>query len=218
MSEQVGEHGRGGVPQAAEVTLLLRRVSGGDPSPVSRLLPLVYEELKAMAESHLRQERSGHTLQATALVHEAYLKLVEQRSTDWQNRGHFFAIAAQAMRRILCNHARDRSRQKRGGKRKRVDLSDSIVLADAPEVEFDTLDDALMKLGAMDERKVRIVELKFFAGLSIEEIAQFLEVSTATVKREWTLAKAWLARELASERDGARDDSDSDTRGGGAAE
>lgn len=200
MSEHGGESGQGGVPQAAEVTLLLRRVSAGDASPVSRLLPLVYQELKAMAESHLRHERSGHTLQATALVHEAYLKLVEQRSTDWQNRGHFFAIAAQAMRRILCNHARDRSRQKRGGKRKRVDLSDSIVLAEAPEVEFDALDDALVKLGAMDERKVRIVELRFFAGLSIEEIARFLEVSTATVKREWTLAKAWLARELASER------------------
>lgn len=214
MSEHSGESGRGGVPQAAEVTLLLRRVSAGDASPVSRLLPLVYEELKAMAESHLRQERSGHTLQATALVHEAYLKLVEQRSTDWQNRGHFFAIAAQAMRRILCNHARDRSRQKRGGKRKRVDLSDSIVLADAPEVEFDALDDALVKLGAMDERKVRIVELKFFAGLSIEEIAQFLEVSTATVKREWTLAKAWLARELAS----GRGDADSGASGEDAGE
>ncbi|MCC6969265.1 MAG: sigma-70 family RNA polymerase sigma factor [Phycisphaerales bacterium] len=214
MSEHSGESGQGGVPQAAEVTLLLRRVSAGDASPVSRLLPLVYEELKAMAESHLRQERSGHTLQATALVHEAYLKLVEQRSTDWQNRGHFFAIAAQAMRRILCNHARDRSRQKRGGKRKRVDLSDSIVLADAPEVEFDALDDALVKLGAMDERKVRIVELKFFAGLSIEEIARFLEVSTATVKREWTLAKAWLARELAS----GRGDADSGASGEDAAE
>lgn len=213
MSELGGQNERENAASAAEVTQLLRRVSAGDPSPVSRLLPLVYEHLKAMAEGHLRQERSGHTLQATALVHEAYLKLVEQRSTDWQNRGHFFAIAAQAMRRVLCNHARDRSRQKRGGKRRRVDLSDSILLGEAPEVALDVLDDALAKLGTMDERKVRIVELKFFAGLSIDEIAQFLDISTATVKREWTLAKAWLARELASDRDAARDGIESDGEG-----
>ena len=179
-----------------DVTQLLIGWSEGDRDAFDRLLPLVYQELKRLADRYLRRERSNHTLQATALVHEAYLKLIDQRDVRWQNRAPFFGIAAQAMRRILVDHARDRQAEKRGGGAVKLSLDDELDLSDRRAGELIALDDALNTLMEMDPQKSRIVELRFFGGLSIEETAAVLGVGTATVIRQWRLAKAWLYGEI----------------------
>ena len=177
------------------VTALLKDWSGGDPTALERLMPLVYGELRKLAASYLRAERSGHTLQPTALVHEAYLRLVDQRSVNWQNRAHFFGIAAQMMRRILVDHARRRQAAKRDAAAYRLPtLSGAESVARDPELL--ALDEALTGLAALDAEQARIVELRFFGGLTVEETAEVTGVSPATVKREWQTARAWLAREI----------------------
>lgn len=166
---------------------------------MERLLPVVYEELKVLAASYLRRERVDHTLSPTGLVHEAYLKLVDQRSVGWEGRSHFFGIAAQAMRRILVDHARRRIAKKRG-RQLQVTLDTAAEPAGAPpDEEVAAVDEALARLAALDPRQARLVELRYFAGLSIEEAAEVLGVSPATVKRDWVLARAWLQRELRPE-------------------
>jgi RNA polymerase sigma factor (TIGR02999 family) len=164
----------------------------GDARAREEMLPLVYDELKRLARWHLGRERSGHTLQPTALVHEAYLRLVDQRQVDWRNRAHFIGVAAVMMRRILVTHARDRKAAKRGGDAERVPLSGIDPAGSAPDVDVIVLHDALGRLQAFDERKSRIVELKFFGGLTTAEIAEVLQMSSATVERDWSFARAWL--------------------------
>lgn len=178
------------VPDA--VTALLIEWSGGNQAALDRLLPLVYDELHRMAAARLGRERPDHTLQPTALVHEAYLRLVDQKSADWRNRAQFFGIAATMMRRILVNHARDRAAQKRGGGGERVSLSAAVEWGGEPELDLIGLDDALSRLATLDARKGQIVDLKFFAGLNTEEIAEVLHVSASTVERDWRFARAWL--------------------------
>jgi RNA polymerase sigma factor (TIGR02999 family) len=162
-----------------------------------QMLPLVYDELRRLARAFLARERSGHTLQATALVHEAYLRLVVQRQVDWTNRAQFIGVAAVMMRRILVNHARDRAADKRGGEGERVSLSLAGAIGEAPSVDLIALHDALDALAAIDARKSRVVELKFFGGLTIAEIAEVMELSTATIEREWSFSRAWLYDALA---------------------
>ena len=184
-----------GGPEA--VTRLLVEWQNGNQQALDRLVPLVYRELRAIASRYLARESAGHTLQSTALVHEAYLRLVDQRSARWQNRSQFFGIAAQMMRRILVDHARHRHRAKRGGGAVTLSLDDAMAQA-SPEANLDllALDDALKALAAIDPRGARIVELRFFGGLTIEETAEVLALSSGTVKREWNTARAWLYREL----------------------
>lgn len=181
------------------VTRLLIEWSNGDAEALERLMPLVYEELRRVAGRHLRHERRDHTLQATALVHEAYLKLIDQRSVRWQNRAHFFGVASRLIRRIVVDHARRRHAAKRGGGVQTVWLA-----AEVPGVERNVdvlaLDDALGTLGGLDPQQARVVELRFFGGLDVEETAEVLGISTATVKREWRTARAWLYREMQGER------------------
>jgi RNA polymerase sigma factor (TIGR02999 family) len=162
-------------------------------------MPLVYNELRQLAASHLRRERSDHTLQATALVHEAYLRLVRQDSVNWQNRHHFFGAAANLMRRILVDHARGHAAEKRGSGISRVPLTEAIAMSQQQPAELLALDESLTRLAAVDPQQGRIVELRVFAGLSVEETAEILGVSPATVKRDWAVAKAWLLRELSRE-------------------
>jgi RNA polymerase sigma-70 factor, ECF subfamily len=181
---------------AHEVTVLLSALKQGDDAAAARLMPLIYDELRRLAGSYMRRERTDHTLQATALVHEAYLKLVEQRSTDWQSRAHFFGVAAQLMRRILVDHARGHSRQKRGGEHAKVSLDEALVFAEQQADEVLAVDDSLNQLAKMDPRQARVVELRFFGGLSVEETADVLGVSPKTIKREWSVAKAWLTADL----------------------
>lgn len=178
-----------------DVTELLRALDAGAPDAVDRLIPIVYAELKVLAASYLRAEPSTQTLQTTGLVHEAYLKLVDQRRTTWQNRAHFFGIAAQAMRRILVDHARRRGAGKRAGGRQ-VTLDDQLVGSVTGGDDILAVDEALGRLAELDPRQARIVELRWFAGRTVEEAAESLGISPATVKREWTSAKAWLQREL----------------------
>jgi RNA polymerase sigma factor (TIGR02999 family) len=180
----------------ADVTRLLAAWRDGDDEALGRLLPLIEHELRRRAQQHMRREGPRHTLQTTALVNEAYLRLVRQREVSWQNRAHFFAIASQAMRRILVDHAKTRRRAKRGGGARAVTLEEAAVLAPQRSEEVLALDAALAKLEAFDARKARLVEMRYFAGLSVEETAQVLAVSTATVMRDWRVAKAWLRREL----------------------
>ncbi len=184
-----------------EVTQLLLRWSEGDKAALGKLMPLVYRELRRLAGHYMRRERPGHTLQASALVNEAYLRLVDYRRMQWQNRAHFFAVAAQAMRRVLVEHARSRQYAKRGGTAQRISLDDVAVLTDQQAAELVALDDALTSLEALDARKARIVELRYIGGLSIEEAAETLRVSTATVERDWRSAKAWLYRAISQEKD-----------------
>lgn len=183
-----------------DVTAILEGASRGDPSSAEQLLPLVYAELRRLAARRLAHERPGQTLQPTALVHEAYLRLVDQRQVQWQNRAHFLAVAAQAMRRILVDHARARSAAKRGNAEVHMQIEDAHITVDGPSLDIVALDNALTRLAARDARQVQVVELRFFGGLSVEEAAEVLGVSAATVKREWSFAKAWLRREL-SEKD-----------------
>jgi RNA polymerase sigma factor (TIGR02999 family) len=156
----------------------------------------VYNELRRLAGSYMRRERPDHTLQATALVHEAYMKLVEQQSVNWQSRAHFFGVAAQLMRRILIDHARGHLRQKRGGEFKKVSLNDAFIFSPEQSAELLAVDESLQRLAKLDERQARVVELRFFGGLSVEEAAAILNISAKTVKRDWSVAKAWLYADL----------------------
>jgi RNA polymerase sigma-70 factor (ECF subfamily) len=183
-------------PSSSDVTVLLAELQKGDPDAASKLIQLVYNELRRLAGHYMRQERPDHTLQATALVHEAYLKLINQRSVDWQGKAHFFGIAAQLMRRILIDHARGHLREKRGGAQQALPLDEMLVFSPEQSRELINLDEALERLAKLDARQSRIVELRFFGGLSNEETAEFLGISSKTVKRDWTLAKAWLHGEL----------------------
>jgi RNA polymerase sigma factor (TIGR02999 family) len=178
-----------------DVTRWLAEVGRGNQDAVEKLVPLLYSELRRLAVHYLRRERPNHTLQATALVHEAYLRLVDQKQVKWKNRGHFFAVAAQQMRRILVDYSRKRQAVKRGGAQPA--LPEEIAFVSDDRIgEIVMLDEALVKLAALDPQHGRVVELRFFAGLSVEETAEVLGISAATVKREWVLAKAWLAREM----------------------
>ncbi len=182
-----------------EVTQLLIAWGNGDKAALDQLMPLVYEELRRLAHRYMGRERPGHTLQTSELVNEAYLRLIDQREVHWQNRAHFFAICAQLMRRILVDHARSRTSAKRGGGAPQVSLAEVAIVSDERAAEVVALDNALLNLAAIDERKSRIVELRFFGGLSIEETAEVLAVSPGTVMRDWTLAKAWLRRVVTSD-------------------
>ncbi len=181
---------------ASDITALLELASAGDVEAQERLFPVVYEELRLLASQRLRRERRGHTLQTTALVHEAFLRLVDPERAQWESRAHFFGAAANAMRQVLVNHARDRGRLKRGGDRRRLELADALAAVTVDDRDLVALDDALASLAAVDARKVRIVELRYFGGLSVEEAAACLDVSPSTVKREWAAAKTWLLREI----------------------
>lgn len=184
-----------------QITQLLKDWGGGDETARDQLMPLVYAELHRMAHRHMRKERPGHTLQTSALVHEAYVRLVDQTEVEWRNRAHFYGIAAQMMRRILVDHARARQFAKRGGDARPVSLDEGAIVSAERTAEVVALDEALAGLAAVDQRKSQIVELRFFGGLSIEETAEVLAVSAGTVMRDWTLAKAWLRREMrASEK------------------
>ena len=178
------------------MTLLLRQVANGNHDAGAKLIPFVYQELHRLAKHRLRLERPGHTLQPTALVHEAYLKLVAQREVNWESRAQFFAFASHLMRRILVDYARGRLRAKRGGKQARVPLDKAFVVSRGRTDELLALDESLARLEKLDPRQGRVVELRFFGGLSMEETAKVLGVSSKTVKREWSTAKAWLYREL----------------------
>lgn len=178
-----------------EVTEILREWNSSSDAP-ARLMPLVYNELRRLAQSYLRRERRDHTLQPTALVHEAYLRLVDQNRVEWQNRTHFYGVAAQVMRRILIDHARAHASEKRGGHGARLSLEEAAILPQERAADLLALDEALKQLTDTDERKGRVVELRFFGGLSVKETAEVLGVHTATVERDWVVAKAWLYREL----------------------
>jgi RNA polymerase sigma factor (TIGR02999 family) len=186
-----------------DVTRLLVEWRHGDQAALAHLLPLVYDELRRLAQRYLQSERPDHTLQATALVHEAYLRLVDQRQAQWHNRAHFFGIAAQMMRRILVDHARQQHAAKRGGAEPKLSLDEAVHVSAERAVDVVALDEALTALAALDPQQSQIVELRFFGGLTIEETAEVLGVSPATVKRDWSMAQAWLYREL---RTGGLDD------------
>lgn len=181
------------------ITQLLVEWSNGDQQALDQLTPLVYDELRQMARTYMRRERADHTLQPTALVHEAYLRLIDQHSVSWKNRAHFFGIASQMMRRILVNHALARATAKRGGEAEKLSLDDATGLAGQREVDLISLDAALKELELLDPKQTSIVELRFFGGLSIKETAEVLRLSPATVKREWGTARLWLRREMAKQ-------------------
>ena len=184
------------MPSPDEVTQLLTRWSNGDRDARDKLIPLVYDELRRRANSYMNGQPPGHTLQTTALIHEAYVRLVDQHNVQWQNRAHFFGIAAQLMRRILVDHARAKKRVKRGGSDVRVSLNDATVAIKGQDLDVVALDEALECLAQIDEQQSRVVELRFFSGLTVEETAEVMGISKATVKRDWSMAKAWLHREL----------------------
>ncbi len=183
------------MPPSTDVTVLLDRVGSGDASAPEELLPLVYGELRKLAQSYLNNERDSHTLQATALVHEAYIRLVDWENVSWQNRAHFFSVAANIMRKILVDHARMKNAEKRGFGHT-LALDEAVSFSNKREVDLVLLDDALESLKTIDKMQERIVELRFFGGLTIEETAHSLGISPSTVKREWIVAKAWLYREI----------------------
>jgi len=183
---------------SGKVTQLLLELSGGNRAVVDELIPFLYQELKRIAAAQLRQERPGHTLQVTALVHEAYLKLVDQRQVTWRNQAHFFGVAAQVMRRILLDYAKGRDRGKRGGGVRKVSLDEALTVSYDRAFELVRIDEALERLEAFDQRQAQVVEMRFFGGLSVEETAEALGVSEPTVKREWAMAKAWLHREIST--------------------
>jgi len=186
-------------PSPHQITQLLKEWGDGDQSARDQLMPLVYDELRRMAHQHMRKERPGHTLQTSALVHEAFVRLVDQSEVQWQNRAHFFGIAAQMMRRILVDYARSRGYAKRGGDARQVSLDEVAIVSEERAADVVALDDALTSLATIDSRKSQIVELRFFSGLSIEETAEVLAVSPGTVMRDWALAKAWLRREMTAD-------------------
>jgi RNA polymerase sigma factor (TIGR02999 family) len=179
-----------------EITQLLRKWSMGDDKALEQLMPLVYHELRLMARRHMRRQPSGHTFQTTDLIHETYLKIAGGEAQKWQSRNHFFGVAAKAMRHILVDYARSKNNQKRGGWQERVTLQENMRVTNQSSEEIVALDDALNRLAILDDRKVRVVEMKFFAGLTVAEIAGVLKVSPETVKRDWSFAQTWLLREL----------------------
>jgi RNA polymerase sigma factor (TIGR02999 family) len=183
-------------PLPRDVTQLLVKCRRGNREALDELIPVVYDELQALAKRYLARERPGHTLQSTALVHEAYMKLVDQKSVQWQNRAHFFGVAAQLMRRLLVDHARRRHRAKRGSGGTRITLVEGLATAEPVDIDAIALDDALASLERLDPRKGRMVELRFFGGLTLEETAEVMGTSVATVKREWQFAKVWLYRQM----------------------
>lgn len=178
------------------MTQLLADLEAGRPGAETRLLPLVYDELRRVAAGYMRRERPGHTLQATALVHEAFIQLVDQTRVNWRNRAHFFAVAAQLMRRILVDHARAHNAQKRGGPAQKLSLEEAVGLVENRDVTLEALDDSLTALAQLDPRQGRIVELRFFGGLTVDETAEVLGISAPTVEREWRMARAWLHSQL----------------------
>jgi RNA polymerase sigma factor (TIGR02999 family) len=188
-------------PSPKEITRLLVAWSDGDKSALEELTPLVYDELHRLAHGYMRGERAGHTLQTTALVNEAYTRLIDWKNVRWQNRAHFFGVSAQLMRRILVDFARSRDYQKRGGGRRAVTLNEAIDVANEKGVDLIALDEALTALAELDPRQSKVIELRFFGGLTNEEAAEVLKVSVATVRRDWSLARAWLHRELVVNRD-----------------
>lgn len=183
-------------PSSHQVTELLVRWREGDRRALDELMPLVYQELRRLAARHMRGERPGHTLQTSALVNEAYLRLAGHEEMQWQNRAHFFAVAAQAMRRVLVDHARRRGNRKRGGGAHRVDIDEVLLVSAERAAEVVALDEALARLAEVAPRKSQLVELRFFGGLSVEETAEVLNVSPGTIMRDWTFAKAWLRKEI----------------------
>jgi RNA polymerase sigma factor (TIGR02999 family) len=185
-----------GDPLSQNITHLLKEWSDGDQRALDRLTPLVYEELRHQAARYLRRERPGHTLQTTALINEAYLRLIDAKDVRWQSRAHFFAVAANLMRRVLVDHARRRDAEKRGGSQIRLTLDEGLAVARNSEVDLLAIDEALDRLAAIDAQQARVVELRFFSGLSVEETAAALGVSPKTVKRDWSVARAWLRREI----------------------
>jgi RNA polymerase sigma factor (TIGR02999 family) len=192
------------MPQSPQnVTQLLVGWSNGDKEALDKLVPLVYDELRKQAARYLRRERVGHTLQTTALIHEAYIRLVDQKNVRWQNRAHFFGIAAQLMRRILVDHARSKGRAKRGGSNIRVSLSQAELKSAGQNLDIVAIDEALERLAKIDEQQSKIVELRFFSGLTVEETAAVLSISPATVKRDWSVARAWLHREISGQVENA---------------
>ncbi|CAN5871372.1 sigma-70 family RNA polymerase sigma factor [soil metagenome] len=182
-----------------QITLLLTNWSKGDEFALEQLMPLVYDELRQMAARYMSRQPSGHTFQTTELIHEAYLKLADGKEQNWQNRAHFFGVAAKAMRHILVDYARSKHSQKRGGWQERVTFTEGDLVSDGRSEEIVALDDALNQLAVLDERKSRVVEMKFFAGLTSEEIAEVLKISPETVKRDWRFARTWLLRELSAQ-------------------
>lgn len=181
---------------STEITGLLVDWNDGDPQALEKLLPLVEKELHRLAHHYLRRMHPGNTLQTTAIINETYLRLIDQNRVRWQNRAHFYGIAAQMMRRILLNYVRDQKRKKRGGGAVQVEFTDTIIISANKSDELLALDDALERLAALDKRKSQVVELRYFGGLSVEETAEVLKISKITVNRDWNLAKAWLAREI----------------------
>jgi RNA polymerase sigma-70 factor (ECF subfamily) len=183
----------------ADITGMLAAASGGDPAAAQRLVGLVYDDLRRRAEALMKRESPGHTVQATMLVHDAYLKLIQQERASWNDRNHFFAIAAQTMRRLLVDHARGRGRDKRGGGQVKVSLDDRLGLLAGADADVLAVDEALTRLAELDPQQARIVELRFFGGLTMEEVAQQLGMSKRAVEAEWTMIAAWLRRELQQE-------------------
>lgn len=183
-------------PLSQNITHLLKEWRDGDERALDRLTPLVYEELRQQAARYLRRERAGHTLQTTALINEAYLRLIDAKDVQWQSRAHFFAIAANLMRRVLVDHARRRDAEKRGGAQLRLTLDETLAVTSTAEVDVLAIDQALNKLSTIDSQQALVVELRFFSGMSVEETAAALGVSPATVKRDWSVARAWLRREI----------------------
>ncbi|MHC5110079.1 MAG: sigma-70 family RNA polymerase sigma factor [Planctomycetota bacterium] len=182
--------------ESEDVTLLLKRMSDGDSEAVDELMPLIYGEMRKLAAHFLYAERPDHTLQPTALVHEAFIRMVDQTDADFRSRGHFMSIAGLVMRRILVNHAKAKQAKKRGGGAARITLDKNAIGTEESDVDLVALDEALVRLGRQDERKVRVVEQRFFIGLELKEIADNIGVSLATIKRDWEFARAWLTREL----------------------
>jgi RNA polymerase sigma-70 factor, ECF subfamily len=188
-------------PDLKDVTLLLQRMDAGDNAAADQLVPLLYQELRRMAGAYLRHERPDHTLQPTALVNEAYLKLVDQKNVQWQNRSHFFGVASQLMRRILVDYARGHQAAKRGGGAGKLSLDEAMIASPQNAGSVLALDETLSRLSEVDPQLVRVVEMRVFGGLSIEETSAALGVSPATVKRNWSMAKAWLTREMGKKKD-----------------
>ncbi len=182
--------------QTSQITQILEEIKAGDRSAFEKLVPLVYDELRELAASHLKRERKNHTLQPTALVHETYMKLLDQSRVDWQGRTHFFAVGAQAMRRILVDHARQHRAAKRGGGRQLIALDEKLLPGARRNEDLLAVDDAMAKLAQLDPQQARMVELRFFGGLTMAEVAEVLGMSKRSVEREWTMVRAWLRREL----------------------
>jgi RNA polymerase sigma factor (TIGR02999 family) len=182
-----------------KTTQLLARLSQGDRNPVDELMPHVYDEMRAIASRHLASERAGHTLQPTALVHEAFLKMVNQDAVDWKGKAHFLAVAAKQMRRILVDHAKTKGRQKRGGGRQRISLQEELTISPRDDADVLAVEEALHKLAELNPLQANIVEKRFYGGMTVEEVAEVLGVSKRAVERQWTAIRAWLRRELAAE-------------------